>query len=171
MSWLKRLTPARIRTDAGAEPRKRNVPEGLWEKCDECGTVLYARELEENLQVCPRCGHHMPIRARARLAGFLDAGPLHEIGAALGPVDGVEVVPDPPQTPMFHLLLRGDREGLADAALTLAEERGVFLFGDPSTTTSPSVQLVEVMVGEPTLRIDPDEAAALLGEVVERASA
>ena len=87
MSWLKRLTPARIRTDAGAEPRKRNVPEGLWEKCDECGTVLYARELEENLQVCPRCGHHMPIRARARLAGFLDAGPLHEIGAALGPVD------------------------------------------------------------------------------------
>ena len=56
---------------------------------------------------------------------------------------GIEVVPDPPQTPMFHLLLRGDRERLADAALALAEERGVFLFGDPSTTTSPSVQLVE----------------------------
>ena len=93
------------------------------------------------------------------------------LAAALGPVAGIEVVPDPPQTPMFHLLLRGDRVRLADAALALAEERGVFLFGDPSTTTSPSVQLVEVMVGEPTLRLEPDEAATLLGEVVERANA
>ena len=86
MSWLTRLTPARIRTDADAEPRKRNVPEGLWEKCDECGSVLYARELQENLQVCPKCGHHMPIRARVRLAAFMDPG-ARELGASLGPVD------------------------------------------------------------------------------------
>ncbi len=85
MSWLKKLTPARIRTDAG--PRKRNVPEGLWEKCDRCGTVLYRPELEENLEVCPKCGYHMPIRARARLASFLDIGSVKEIGAELGPVD------------------------------------------------------------------------------------
>jgi threonine aldolase len=59
------------------------------------------------------------------------------LAAELAMVDGLEVVPDPPQTPMFHLLLRGTRERLADAALSLAEERKVFLFADPSSTTSP----------------------------------
>ena len=86
MSWLKKLMPARIRTEA-ATGRKRSVPEGLWEKCDKCGSVLYRPELEENLEVCPKCGKHRPIRARARLATFLDPGTGTEIGAALGPVD------------------------------------------------------------------------------------
>ena len=69
MSWLKKLMPARIRTE-GSPARKRSVPEGLWEKCDSCGAVLYRPELEENLEVCPKCAHHMPIRARARLAAL-----------------------------------------------------------------------------------------------------
>ena len=86
MSWLKKLMPARIRTDTGVD-RKRSVPEGLWEKCDRCGVVLYRPELEENLEVCPKCNFHMPIRARARLAALLDGGLGHEIGAALSPVD------------------------------------------------------------------------------------
>ena len=86
MSWLKKLMPARIRTET-ANSRKRSVPEGLWEKCGKCGSVLYRPELEENLEVCPKCGHHMKIRARARLAAFLDDGTGSEIGAALGPVD------------------------------------------------------------------------------------
>ena len=120
--------------------------------------------------------HPFVVSAELALDEKLDRIPAYAeharaIAAELSQVDGLEVVPDPPQTPMFHLLLHGDRQRLADAALALAEERGVFLFGDPSTTTSPSVQLVEVMVGEPTLRLEPDEAAALLGEVVERASA
>ena len=86
MSWLKKLMPARIRTDAG-EKRKRSVPEGLWEKCDRCGAALYRPELEENLQVCPKCGFHMPIRARARLAALFDGGQGREIAGALGPTD------------------------------------------------------------------------------------
>ncbi len=86
MSWLKKLMPSRIRTETGAG-RKRSVPEGLWEKCERCGSVLYRPELEENLEVCPKCGFHMPIRARARLASFLDGGAGEEIGAALGPTD------------------------------------------------------------------------------------
>jgi acetyl-CoA carboxylase carboxyl transferase subunit beta len=86
MSWLKKLMPSGIRTDSGASKR-RSVPEGLWEKCDRCGAVLYRPELEENLEVCPKCSFHMPIRARARLASLLDEGMGHEIGAALGPVD------------------------------------------------------------------------------------
>ena len=86
MSWLKKLMPARIRTEAPAG-RKRSVPEGLWEKCDRCGAVLYRPELEENLEVCPKCDFHMPIRARVRLTSFLDAGSTSEIGAELGPTD------------------------------------------------------------------------------------
>src|SRR5690606_24672164 len=86
MSWLKKLMPARIRTETGVD-RKRSVPEGLWEKCERCGAVLYRPELEENLEVCPKCAFHMPIRARARLAALLDEGMGHEIGAALGPPD------------------------------------------------------------------------------------
>ena len=86
MSWLKKLMPARIRTEAPAG-RKRSVPEGLWEKCDKCGAVLYRPELEENLEVCPKCSHHMPIRARVRLNAFLDPGSTREIGATLGPTD------------------------------------------------------------------------------------
>jgi acetyl-CoA carboxylase carboxyl transferase subunit beta len=86
MSWLKKLMPARIRTETGVD-RKRSVPEGLWEKCERCGVVLYRPELEENLEVCPKCNFHMPIRARARLAALLDEGMGHEIGAALGPTD------------------------------------------------------------------------------------
>ena len=86
MSWLKKLMPARIRTEP-ATGRKRSVPEGLWEKCGSCGTVLYRPELEDNLEVCPKCGHHMPIRGRMRLDRFLDAGSGVEIAAGLGPVD------------------------------------------------------------------------------------
>ncbi len=86
MSWLKKLMPARIRTNAGSA-KKRSVPEGLWEKCPRCGAALYGPELAENLEVCPKCSFHMPIRARARLAALLDDGSGREIGAALGPVD------------------------------------------------------------------------------------
>jgi threonine aldolase len=88
------------------------------------------------------------------------------LGAALLGVDGVEIVPAPPQTPMFHVLLRGDRERLADAALTIAEQRKVFLFGDLHSTTSPSVHFHEVHVGDATLALGPDEVAALYTEIV-----
>ena len=87
MSWLTKLMPARIRTEGGG---KRAVPEGLWEKCDKCGTALYATELEKNLRVCPKCSHHMAIGARERLAAFLDEGEVFEIGDELGPVDALK---------------------------------------------------------------------------------
>lgn len=86
MSWLQKIMPPRIRTDA-AVVKKRSVPEGLWEKCERCSAVLYGPELEENLEVCPKCAFHRPIRARARLKAFLDAGSTQEIAADLGPTD------------------------------------------------------------------------------------
>jgi threonine aldolase len=92
------------------------------------------------------------------------------LAAALATVDGVEIVPDPPQTPMFHVLLRGSREALSDAALEVAEEKKVFLFGDPGSTTSPSWQRHEVMVGEVTLAIGPEELRELYADVLARAT-
>ncbi|MEJ1098622.1 MULTISPECIES: acetyl-CoA carboxylase, carboxyltransferase subunit beta [unclassified Pseudoxanthomonas] len=87
MSWLSKLMPSGIRTEGGSGKGKRSVPEGLWEKCDRCGAVLYRPELEENLEVCPKCNFHMAIRARARLASLFDPDTTQEIGGELGPVD------------------------------------------------------------------------------------
>jgi len=84
MSWFQKLRPSKIRTEGG---NKRNVPEGLWTKCDICTAVLYRPELERNLQVCPKCGHHMRISARNRLEQFLDPGERREIAAKLESVD------------------------------------------------------------------------------------
>jgi len=84
MSWLQKLMPSRIRTEGGS---KRNVPEGLWSKCSSCTAVLYRPELERSLNVCPKCGMHMPISARARLDLFLDPGSIREIASGLEAAD------------------------------------------------------------------------------------
>ncbi len=84
MSWLQKFMPSRIRTEGG---NKRNVPEGLWTKCPACSAVLYRPELERNLEVCPKCSHHLPMNARTRLSTFLDDGEQEELGADLAPVD------------------------------------------------------------------------------------
>lgn len=84
MSWIQKLLPSRIRTEGSA---RKIVPEGLWIKCEACGSVLYSAELERNLQVCPKCGHHMRISIRKRLDHFLDPEPREEIAPNLEPVD------------------------------------------------------------------------------------
>jgi threonine aldolase len=120
--------------------------------------------------------HPFVVTAERALDERLDRMPAYAaharaLAAALATVDGLEVVPDPPQTPMFHLLLRGERERLIDVALSLAEESKVFLFADPSSTTSPSWQRLEVAVGEITLELEPDEVRDLFAEVLARAAA
>jgi len=92
------------------------------------------------------------------------------LAAALATLDGVEVVPDPPQTPLFHIHLDGARDALVDAALTVAEERKVFLFADPSSTLTPGRQRHEAMVGEVTLQLPPDEVRDLYAEILARAA-
>jgi len=72
--------PSQIRTDSTS---RRKVPEGLWDKCPSCSAVLYGAELERNLQVCPKCDHHLRISARSRLRYFLDEGGQVEIGEEL----------------------------------------------------------------------------------------
>ncbi|TDY00038.1 acetyl-CoA carboxylase, carboxyltransferase subunit beta [Thiohalophilus thiocyanatoxydans] len=87
MNWFTKLLPSRIRTEGG---NRKSVPEGLWSKCQACGAVLYRAEMDRNLDVCPKCDHHMRIGARQRLEQFLDAEGREEIAANLKPVDALK---------------------------------------------------------------------------------
>ena len=85
MSWLDKIVPAVARR--GEQSRKAAVPEGLWSKCPRCEAVLYRPELERNLDVCPKCSHHLRIGARRRLDTFLDPEGRTEICTEVEPVD------------------------------------------------------------------------------------
>jgi len=84
MSWFQKILPPKIKRRVEA---RKSMPEGLWSKCPACNEVLYRADLESNLEVCPKCGHHHRIGARARLAMLLDAEGQHEIGAQVTPLD------------------------------------------------------------------------------------
>jgi acetyl-CoA carboxylase carboxyl transferase subunit beta len=81
MSWIEKILPKAKTT------QKRNIPEGIWSKCTECNATLYTVDLERQLNVCPKCNHHMRISARKRLEHFLDAENKQEIGAEFEPQD------------------------------------------------------------------------------------
>src|SRR5450830_1183491 len=85
MSWLEKLLPPQIQRSDSAS--RKSITEGLWVKCPSCEAVLYRTDLESNLHVCPKCSHHMRIRARARLDSLLDEGGRYEIGQEALPVD------------------------------------------------------------------------------------
>ena len=84
MSWFQKILPPKIKRRIDT---KKSVPEGLWSKCTACSEVLYKADLENNLEVCPKCDHHQRIGARQRLNMLLDAEGQHEIGAHITPLD------------------------------------------------------------------------------------
>lgn len=83
-SWLDKIVPSVIRSEPS---QKSTVPEGLWKKCPKCESVLYRPELEKNLEVCPKCQHHMRLTARKRIDIFLDPEDREEIAPDLAPND------------------------------------------------------------------------------------
>ena len=85
MSWLEKIIPG-VATRSEVK-RSNKVPEGLWEKCVKCDAVLYKPELEKNFDVCPKCDHHMRVRARARLDMFLDPQNRKELAVEVEPID------------------------------------------------------------------------------------
>ncbi|NQZ12555.1 MAG: acetyl-CoA carboxylase carboxyltransferase subunit beta [Algicola sp.] len=86
MSWLEKILSKPKSTS------RRNIPEGVWTKCNSCDAVLYKEELERQLSVCPKCDNHMQISARTRLKAFLDEGELVEFGAEFEPKDILKFV-------------------------------------------------------------------------------
>ncbi len=85
MNWFEKLLPSKIRTSGGND--KKNVPEGLWAKCNSCDAIIYRAELERNQEVCTKCDYHMRIGARRRLQSFFDEDSGNEIAAGLEAVD------------------------------------------------------------------------------------
>lgn len=85
MSWIDKILPSGVRRETDAS--SSSVPEGLWKKCLKCEAVLYRPDVERNLDVCPKCSHHMRIGARRRLAIFLDEDSGEEILGDIEPVD------------------------------------------------------------------------------------
>jgi acetyl-CoA carboxylase carboxyl transferase subunit beta len=83
MNWLSKLVRPRIR----ALVAKKEVPEHLWRKCPNCGQMIFHRELEANLLVCPHCDHHMRLRAAQRFAFLFDGGAYSRIELPKTPVD------------------------------------------------------------------------------------
>jgi acetyl-CoA carboxylase carboxyl transferase subunit beta len=80
MAWFKKTKE--IRTD-----KKGKTPEGLWVKCDGCKEIIYKKEIEKNLKICPKCNYHFRISARERLKLLVDEGSFAEIDENLSSVD------------------------------------------------------------------------------------
>ncbi|WP_039988785.1 acetyl-CoA carboxylase, carboxyltransferase subunit beta [Vibrio owensii] len=83
MSWLEKI----LDSTNIISTRRVSIPEGVWTKCPSCDQVLYRLALKENLEVCPKCQHHMRMSARHRLDSFLDKGERIEIGSEYEPKD------------------------------------------------------------------------------------
>ncbi|QIW15953.1 acetyl-CoA carboxylase subunit beta [Pasteurellaceae bacterium RH1A] len=83
MSWIERI----LGKNTSASGSKSKIPEGVWTKCSSCEQVLYSEELKRNLEVCPKCDHHMRINSRLRLTNLLDPETAVEIAADVEPQD------------------------------------------------------------------------------------
>jgi acetyl-CoA carboxylase carboxyl transferase subunit beta len=107
------------RSDAVDRPASR-VPEGLWVKCEGCRETLYRKELERGLFVCPRCGHHHRIAARARLGQLFDDGAYKELFTNVYSTDPLEFV----DTKAYAERIKTLRErGLRNDAVVIAQGR------------------------------------------------
>ncbi len=72
---------------SNGKSKKRDIPEGLWVKCKKCANLVYDKELDESLKVCPRCQYHFQLGARDRIQSLADAGSFVELDANLVSVD------------------------------------------------------------------------------------
>ena len=84
MSWLENIIPPRIKKGNG---QKKTIPDGVWVKCPDCDSVLYRADLDANMQVCPKCQHHLRISARKRAENLLDDNNFRELAKDVKPED------------------------------------------------------------------------------------
>ncbi|QFT58452.1 Acetyl-coenzyme A carboxylase carboxyl transferase subunit beta [Sulfitobacter sp. THAF37] len=86
MNWITNYVRPRINSIFS----RRETPDNLWTKCDDCGTMLFHREVSENLNVCTNCGHHMPITPRDRFRALFDGGVFTDIKVPVPPTDPLQ---------------------------------------------------------------------------------
>jgi acetyl-CoA carboxylase carboxyl transferase subunit beta len=112
MNWISNYVRPRINSIFS----RREVPENLWSKCDECGQMLFHRELAENLNVCPNCGHHMAIKPRDRFKAFFDGGIFVEVK-----------VPEPIQDPLQFRDQKKYADRIKEARKTTGEKEAMLV--------------------------------------------
>ncbi len=86
MGWFKK----EVLSNGGDEGKSVKVPLGLWVKCENCGEIIYKKEAERNLDVCPKCNYHFRISARTRMEIIIDPGTFVEHDQSIGPVDSLD---------------------------------------------------------------------------------
>jgi acetyl-CoA carboxylase carboxyl transferase subunit beta len=96
--------------------KKRDMPEGLWTKCEECGEIIYNRTLEENLRVCPKCQYHFTLSAQERIQQMVDSGTFQEFDSGLRSVDPLKF--KGPKTYVEKVQLDQAATGLHEAAIS-----------------------------------------------------
>jgi acetyl-CoA carboxylase carboxyl transferase subunit beta len=112
MNWITDYVPSRIKSIF----TRRDMPENLWSKCDECGQMIFHRELREALNVCPNCGHHMSIGPRERFQALFDGGVFVEIE-----------VPEPVADPLHFRDEKRYTERLRDARRKTGEQEAMLV--------------------------------------------
>src|SRR5512146_577428 len=114
MAWFKKDRKPKAVRDAHT---RSSLPEGLWVRCDGCREIIFAKELEKNLSICPKCGFHFRIDAPARVALLLDEEEPHELFAGVSPADPLGFV----DSKRYVDRLRAYQEalGVRDAALVV----------------------------------------------------
>src|ERR1700690_1696042 len=109
MAWFKK----------GKEPKtdkKVKIPEGLWVKCDSCKEIIYKKEIDKNLKICPKCNYHFRISARERLSYIVDEGSFKEMDMGLFSDDPLNFKDKVPYKD--KLLENKKKSGLEDAAIS-----------------------------------------------------
>ena len=149
MNWFEKLLPSKIRTTG--ENDKKNVPEGLWAKCDRCDAIIYRAELERNQEVCTKCDFHMRIGARRRLESFFDEQGVTEIAANLEAEDVLKFRDD-----------KKYRDRLSQAQKLTGEK-------DALITMRGTVMGVEMVVAAFEFRFMGGSMGAVVGEKFVRA--
>ena len=144
MAWLKR--------DAKTARGGRELPDGLWMKCEDCGEILYFKELERNLQVCPKCNHHFRIDAPRYIDILLDAGSFEEFAAGVTSRDP---------------LAFKDSKKYTDRIRDAREATGL---GEAVVTGTGTIEGIPVVVGVMDFRFIGGSMASAVGEKIARAT-
>ncbi len=123
MSWLDKILPPKMQSEA----KKSAMPDGLWVKCPACEEVLYKSDLEANEYVCPKCDHHLRVKARDRINRLLDADGRVELGQEVKPVDSLKFKDSRKYTERLAEAVKntGESEALVVQAGTIHEQPAV----------------------------------------------